>query len=544
MRGQATYHYRYWFDADISTAREETMTGNVFPMDIPVDGLSDWYHFLHFQVRDADGNWSSTVTKPFCIVPKSNGDNMDLTGQPCRYWFDADISTAREETMTGNVFPMDIPVDGLSDWYHLLHFQVRDADGNWSSTVTKPFCIVPKCNDSDVAGCTYRYWFDGNKETAVTGTLESNIIALDASITSLTDGEHTILFQVQDKSGFWSPVVSGSFLVSSTGLTIMATGGGTVSYGETSVRNDVANINVPEGMEVVLTIAPDEGFAVKQVMLNGTENVTELLEEGEGGEMTLRLKADSLMAVEVTFKLSDLSKLGDVNEDGKVSVSDVVLTADYLLGGTPQPFNLLLADANNDSNVDVADLVEEVRLISERLLRAPRHAPRQHEVNDALTAEMQGLSKIALCLQNTTAYTAFQMTISLPEGVSADDVQLAEDRRGNLQLVYRKLTDGRIRLVAYSMNNTPLKGHEGPLIELVTNGALQGEAVVEDILFVTPQGGIHAFSPMTISIADGVVTTKAATLGDGTAYDLAGRKTGLRTKRGIYIINGKKVIWK
>jgi hypothetical protein len=47
---------------------------------------------------------------------------------------------------------------------------------------------------------------------------------------------------------------------------------------------------------------------------------------------------------------------GDANQDGKVTVSDVVYLVNYLFKGGPEPW-LLLSDCNNDEKVTVSDVV-------------------------------------------------------------------------------------------------------------------------------------------------------------------------------------------
>ena len=54
---------------------------------------------------------------------------------------------------------------------------------------------------------------------------------------------------------------------------------------------------------------------------------------------------------------------GDVNEDGKVDISDVVATVNYILGTTPAVFNLSAADVNDDNGVDISDVVGIVNMI-------------------------------------------------------------------------------------------------------------------------------------------------------------------------------------
>ena len=48
--------------------------------------------------------------------------------------------------------------------------------------------------------------------------------------------------------------------------------------------------------------------------------------------------------------------LGDVNDDGTVSIGDVTTLIDYLLGSEPEPFNPLNADVSQDGNISIGDV--------------------------------------------------------------------------------------------------------------------------------------------------------------------------------------------
>ena len=58
-------------------------------------------------------------------------------------------------------------------------------------------------------------------------------------------------------------------------------------------------------------------------------------------------------------------KLGDVNSDGIVSVTDVMLMVNYIIGKdmTGKPFSLDTADPNRDGEVNVTDVMIVVRII-------------------------------------------------------------------------------------------------------------------------------------------------------------------------------------
>jgi hypothetical protein len=57
--------------------------------------------------------------------------------------------------------------------------------------------------------------------------------------------------------------------------------------------------------------------------------------------------------------------IGDVNNDGEVSIGDVTALIDHLLGSTTSNINLAAADVNNDSEVTIADVTALIdRLLS------------------------------------------------------------------------------------------------------------------------------------------------------------------------------------
>ena len=55
--------------------------------------------------------------------------------------------------------------------------------------------------------------------------------------------------------------------------------------------------------------------------------------------------------------------LGDVNCDGRLSIGDVTTLISYILGGTPQPFNLNAADVNEDTRINIGDVTKLISII-------------------------------------------------------------------------------------------------------------------------------------------------------------------------------------
>ena len=55
--------------------------------------------------------------------------------------------------------------------------------------------------------------------------------------------------------------------------------------------------------------------------------------------------------------------LGDINDDGKVDVSDYIGVANHILGQTPEGFNEQAADVNDDGVIDVSDYIGVANII-------------------------------------------------------------------------------------------------------------------------------------------------------------------------------------
>ena len=133
-----------------------------------------------------------------------------------RYWFDCDVSTLQSGSQTDNSWHWDIPVNGFSDWLHLFHLQIQDAEGKWSVTRTMPFVIVATDlieTSRSVIGGRYRYWFDGKVETLQEGPITANAWRIEIPMTDMDEWFHIIQFQVADSDGKWSPVHTKSFAI-------------------------------------------------------------------------------------------------------------------------------------------------------------------------------------------------------------------------------------------------------------------------------------------------------------------------------------------
>ena len=216
--------------------------------------------------------------------------------------------------------------------------------------------------------------------------------------------------------------------------------------------------------------------------------------------------------------------MGDVNGSGDITIADVVLTAKYILYQNPEPFIYGAADLNGDSKITITDVVKIAHLV----LDADYVEPQMHFNSSCGNGEsMKGEinhNAVAITLNNDKEYTAFQLDLTLPEGMMASDFALAE-RASGLGLIVKDRGNGKMRVLGYAADLKTIQGYDGTLLTLNVSG--EGEILVDGIQLVTPEG--QTVRPHSFVIAKNNATTvNEIVAGKAVAqveyYNLAGQR--------------------
>jgi hypothetical protein len=117
---------------------------------------------------------------------------------------------------------------------------------------------------------------------------------------------------------------------------------------------------------------------------------------------------------------------------------------------------------------------------------------------------------IAISLDNETAYTAFQMEITLPDKLSIEEegaIVIASER-ANLHQVKYNAVDGVVRVAAFSFDgsdgNKAFNGNEGDLLIITVTAAADytpADVTISDIIFVT-EADLAAVKDITAEMAE------------------------------------------
>ena len=256
------------------------------------------------------------------------------------------------------------------------------------------------------------------------------------------------------------------------------------------------------------TIVPEEAAGSKTITLTRSQTGTNLF-------------ITKLQVIENTHPIDNPTyAMGDVNTDGFVDVTDVVCIIDNILEKYSDNFDASLADVNGDNEINVTDVVMVIESILGRI-----ELSRGSEMIDR------------------SAYTAFQMDLTIPAGYVLESVSLTDIAKDSHTLAYNMLADGRCRVVVCSMNNEALPGAWDEVISLNLRGKGDAQVNIDRAVFVTIDGERHELMLNPTSIAE--ISNLKSQISN--LYDLQGRKfaNGQQpTAKGLYIIDGKKTLRK
>ena len=229
---------------------------------------------------------------------------------------------------------------------------------------------------------------------------------------------------------------------------------------------------------------------------------------------------------------------GDANEDGHVTVADVMLSVNMVLGKTLTIFNETNADVNSDSKITVSDVMGIVKIVlSGGKSSAPSNA--RQSLSDAMALTAKG-SELTLHLTGTGIYTATQMTLTLPEGCRLESAQMVASRSNGHSVMTSDLGNGHYRLVVYGASGLPFGPSCTDLLRLRVSGHHNGDVAVSDIQVVDPLTDTVLLSDVS-GIATGIDGFSTVSSSDGDWYTTQGQRVSTPT-RGVYIRNGQKVV--
>ena len=390
-RGQTGYSYRCWFDNGQATGQTGVSASDGWNVDIDVSELSDGFHTLHLQVTDDKGVSSAPVTRFFYKVALSSADRKVSY---CCY-VDGEKFCQGRTDMDDDVLHLDLDVQSLTDGLHSLSVSFADEQGVQTSAMSQ-FFIKQPVGGNKIS--QYQYWLNDDTQQTKTATLEAasplqlvtQLPVQPMPIRStcfhfeVTDGQPTVYAKNDLHVRFFDTYQR--FVCDSC------------QYVDYSVSQSIGELAMLQPGIRETTACPDEN-AIKWYSVEAWEGdkvqfklssaATLQLFDASGQELyraagtgatkwggvqvaddgvyylAIHDAESSVSTVGIDYTHDYAAQPGDVNGDGRISVTDVVGIIDHILEQTPAKFIRPVADVNGDGRVTVTDVVSVIDLILE-----------------------------------------------------------------------------------------------------------------------------------------------------------------------------------
>ncbi|MBQ8716211.1 MAG: hypothetical protein IJ552_13585, partial [Prevotella sp.] len=173
---------------------------------------------------------------------------------------------------------------------------------------------------------------------------------------------------------------------------------------------------------------------------------------------------------------------------------------------------------NNDGVVNVTDIVSVVNIILSSNAR--------ELTNRAAATNNLKLNGGSIKLRNAENYTAAQFDIHLTDGSTVNYLSL--NSASDHQMTWKMVDANTCRVIVYSMTNAAFRANSDNLFTVFMTGVQN--ATISNELLIKAEG------------ATGIDAIRRETE-NGKVYDLNGRQVK-NPRKGVYIINGRKVVVK
>ncbi|MBQ9073523.1 MAG: dockerin type I repeat-containing protein, partial [Muribaculaceae bacterium] len=243
-------------------------------------------------------------------------------------------------------------------------------------------------------------------------------------------------------------------------------------------------------------------------------------ENGVDGKHTIEIKNIKLSSVtgsqcnapatKATAEIYTFEQ-GDANGDHKIDVADVVSITQVILGKTEEAVNETVPDYNNDKVVDVFDIVEIIKYIlsqqsteSQAVTMSAFETAKDAVSIESFTVDRFGTGTIDIALRNITPFTAFQMDLRLPKGLTVTAQRMSSRASSSHALLAQANGENSVRLLSYSSMADTYGDNSGVLlsIDVKADETFEGNgmATINNITFADTQAQSYSLKNVAAQI--------------------------------------------
>ena len=372
----------------------------------------------------------------------------------------------------------------------------------------------------------------------------------NGKITALTLGETQITVTATNGAGSQSKSIT---------VNVIATPAESLA-----ISGDKHNLKVAEELQLTATVSPAE-TTYPEVEWSTSDETKASVDASSGlvtakaaGQVTITAKVKATPEVKNTYELTitDLI-MGDANDDGYVDVADVItIVNEYLELPNDNEAVLLAYDFNNNGEADENDWKQTVDIILGQVgtkMRAYSGSAYAELISsdNVIVKETKGFNafskKIEMELAHSHDYVAMSIEVLIPEGTTVESVSNGI-KLNNHSIAYNVIDGNRLKIAVYSMRNEII-GNDKSLLTIELSNIGENEHVELTNIYATDSasqryslGYDTEYTGINGIVADSDGVYHVFTIQGINVMNTENAEDLNKLEKGIYIINGKKVM--
>ncbi|MDE6379855.1 MAG: C10 family peptidase [Muribaculaceae bacterium] len=241
----------------------------------------------------------------------------------------------------------------------------------------------------------------------------------------------------------------------------------------------------------------------------------------------------------------DVYELGDANLSKSLTVADAVAVVNEIIGAPNETFDIKCGDINRDGRISISDATTVVSCV---LKYNPGGIAESSVVKVSspaagrIIADSSNADEVALRLDGVDDVVAIQADVFLDGSLDLDDIRLADSLKDTHTLQVARLADGSVRMIVFSLSNAQIALNGAPVayigveddidasagLQLANIVAVSADASERFIKFDNAAGAGLACDELAaekaqVSIAGGMLSVSNAAGALVKVYDLSGR---------------------
>ena len=200
-----------WFDTDPTMVWTVPVKDGFCRSALSTEGLNPGLHFINMRSVMTDGGYGQLLRHPFFITEPFT--KSEVSG--CLVWIDEDAENATYHPCFENSESMAVSVDigGLASGLHFVTMLPFDNLGRIGNVRRSVFYLSgSEC--PSVGG--YEYWFDDDRDLAVSVGPSPAPLHLSLDISNLTVGQHELSIRACNDEGEWGNTRIIEFVIPQT----------------------------------------------------------------------------------------------------------------------------------------------------------------------------------------------------------------------------------------------------------------------------------------------------------------------------------------